>query len=155
MRKSILILIFLSITAGAFAQGVKFNRDFSPAEGLIKPQEKPYRDEICLNGRWDFQPVAIPKNWINGTGIAPELTNPDAGKWESTKIKIPSPWNVNEWGGGSNVGGGTDSPYAPGSVYYPSYPSSWARVKMGWLRRYFIVPDNWILKQLPAIVQYI
>jgi beta-galactosidase len=143
MRKSILIVVFLLITCAAFAQGVKFNRDLSPAEGLIKPQEKPHRNEICLNGRWEFQPIAVPGNWISGKGTAPELTNPDPDKWEGTKIKIPSPWNVNDWGGGINVGQGSNSPYAPGSVYYPSYPAGWVNVKMGWLRRYFVVPADW------------
>lgn len=36
------------------AQKVVFARDFSPAEGLVIPQEKPYRDEICLNGLWEL-----------------------------------------------------------------------------------------------------
>ena len=62
----------ICFTNKSSAQGVIFKRDLSPAEGLLKPQEKPYRDEICLNGRWDFQPVAIPANWVPGRGIAPE-----------------------------------------------------------------------------------
>ncbi|HEY4325064.1 MAG TPA: glycoside hydrolase family 2 TIM barrel-domain containing protein [Mucilaginibacter sp.] len=137
----------LFATASA-AQGVKFNRDLSPAEGLIKPQEKPCRDEICLNGSWDFQPVPVPTDWVSGKGIPPTLVDPDAAKWESTKIKIPSPWNVNEWGGGSKVGPGTNLPYAPSSVYYPSYPQNWAQVKIGWLRRKFSVPATWKNKRL-------
>jgi len=138
----------ICFTNKSSAQGVIFKRDLSPAEGLLKPQEKPYRDEICLNGRWDFQPVAIPANWVPGRGIAPELTMPDPDKWEDTKIKIPSPWNVNEWGGGSKVGKGTDLPYAPSSVYYPSYPANWAHVRMGWLKRSFVVPPAWKGKRL-------
>src|ERR1700749_4598167 len=130
------------------AQGVKFAGDLSPGAGLIKPQEKPYRDEICLNGRWDFQPVAIPAGWVAGTGNAPQLALPDPDKWETTKIKIPSPWNVNEWGGGSKVGKGTNLPYAPGSLYYPSYPLSWGSVKMGWLKRNFTVPASWKQKRI-------
>lgn len=62
MRDTIAIL---SLTAALLTGGdllfakdkVVFNRDFSPAEGLVLPQEKPYRQEICLNGLWDFQPV--------------------------------------------------------------------------------------------------
>ncbi|MDB5110226.1 MAG: beta-galactosidase, partial [Mucilaginibacter sp.] len=112
-------------------------------EGLIKPQEKPFREEICLNGKWDFQPVPVPSGWVAGNGVPPELTNPELGNWENTKIKIPSPWNVNEWGAGSKVGKGTNQPYAPSSVYYPSYPASWGSVRMGWLKRNFTVPVKW------------
>ena len=142
-----LYLICLS-SFSVFAQGVKFNGDFSPSEGIVKPQEKPYRDEICLNGSWEFQPVAVPKDWLAGKGAAPELVRPIEGKWEKTKIKIPSPWNVNDWGGGSKVGKGTDLPYAPSSVYYPSYPSGWEKEKMGWLKRSFTVPANWAKKRI-------
>lgn len=147
MKYSIFPALLL-IAATGFAQGVKFSHDLSPAEGLVKPIEKPYRNEICLNGSWDFQPQAIPAGWKSGTGEAPELAPPVASGWEETKIKIPSPWNVNDWGGGSRVGKGTDLPYAPGSLYYPSYPSSWEQVKMGWLRRQFTVPASWKNKRL-------
>jgi beta-galactosidase len=144
-RNTILFLVFIFIIDQhrGEAQGVKFMRDISPSEGLVKPQEAPYREEICLNGSWDFQPVDVPADWKTGTGIPPELTSPQPDKWEKTKIKIPSPWNVNEWGGGSRVGKGTNAPYAPSSVYYPSYPRSWGRVRMGWLKRSFNVPAAW------------
>jgi beta-galactosidase len=138
----------LTACSNSFAQGVKFNRDLSPAEGTVTPQENPYRQEICLNGSWDFQPVALPSSWVANKGVAPELTDPEAGKWESTKIKIPSPWNVNGWGGGSNVGKGTNQPYTPSSVYYPSYPKSWEGVRMGWLKRSFHVPQKWASKRI-------
>lgn len=148
MRDTIAIL---SLTAALLTGGdllfakekVVFNRDFSPAEGLVSPQEKPYRQEICLNGLWDFQPVAVPRDWKQGNGVAPILTEPREGQWEQVKIKIPSPWNVNDWGGGIETGEGSKNPYAPSSVYYPSYPSSWIREKMGWLRREFSIPADW------------
>lgn len=140
-------IIFLQ-TSNGFSQGIRFNRDISPAEGMVKPQEKPFRDEVCLNGSWDFQPVAVPKDWKYGNGTPPELTAPQSDKWETVKLKIPSPWNVNEWGGGSKVGDGTDKPYAPSSVYYPSYPQSWGGERMGWLRRNFTVPKSFSGKQV-------
>ena len=36
-------------TMVAQTQKVVFSRDFSPAEGLVIPQEKPYRDEGIYN----------------------------------------------------------------------------------------------------------
>lgn len=142
-RSLYFFLILVLFQENIIAQGVVFKRNISPAEGMVKPQEKQFRQEICLNGSWDFQPVAVPNDWKPGTGIPPALTAPLEGKWEQTKIKIPSPWNVNGWGGGSKVGKGTNSPYSPSSVYYPSYPKSWESVKMGWLRRIFEVSEAW------------
>lgn len=132
------------IPAGYPASGrVEFSRDFAPAEGWVKSVEQPYRQEICLNGRWQFQPVSVPKDWKRGTGVAPQMIMPAADQWEATPIKIPSPWNVNTWGAGRHVGEGTPHPYWPSSVYYPSYPSHWDGVEMGWLRRTFRVPESW------------
>ena len=122
---------------------IEFNRDFAAAEGWVKPVEQPYRQEICLNGRWQFQPMPLPGGWKRDTGQAPELSMPSPDRWEATPIKIPSPWNVNAWGAGRNVGEGTPHPYWPSSVYFPSYPPRWDGVEMGWLRRTFRVPESW------------
>ena len=130
------------------AQGVLFPNDFSPAEGLITSQEQPFREEICLNGYWDLQLVDVPSNWVSGTGVAPELPNPAQNKWETVKIKIPSPINVNNWGAGQNVGEGTDSPYAPSSIYYPSYPRNWGNARMAWLKKEIAIPSNWKNKNI-------
>lgn len=138
----------LSETMTAQNRAVVFDRDFSPAEGLVIPQEKPYRDEVCLNGFWDLQCVAVPSSWKSGSGIAPELSAPKPDQWEKVKIKIPSAINVNDWGRGSKVGEGTQRPYAPGSVYFPSYPEHWVHTRMGWLRRNFRIPADWEQKRI-------
>jgi beta-galactosidase len=130
------------------AAPVTFERNFSATEGMIAPVEQLFRQELCLNGKWQFQPVAVPVGFKAGSGMPPELTSPLAGKWESTPIKIPSPWNVNRWGNGRDVGEGTARPYVADSVYYPSYPASWDGVRMGWLRRSFRVPADWQGKRL-------
>ena len=130
------------------AQGVEFSKDFSPAEGLIISHEQPYREEICLNGYWDLQIVAVPSDWKPGTGIAPELPKPQSDKWENVKIKIPSPVNVNNWGAGQNVGEGAEFPYAPSSVYYPSYPKNWGDARMVWMKRQITIPANWKSKNI-------
>src|ERR1700748_2065634 len=124
------LLIFFAVMH-VQGQGVVYHGNLSPAEGMVKPQEQPYRQELCLNGKWDFQPVPVPATWVDGKGIAPELTLPINDKWDNVSIKIPSPWNVNDWGGGSHTGKGTNLPYAPSSVYYPSYPQSWINQRMG------------------------
>ncbi|WP_259333027.1 sugar-binding domain-containing protein [Bacteroides thetaiotaomicron] len=138
----------LSETMTAQNRAVVFDRDFSPAEGLVIPQEKPYRDEVCLNGFWDLQCVAVLSSWKSGSGIAPELSAPKPDQWEKVKIKIPSAINVNDWGRGSKVGEGTQRPYAPGSVYFPSYPEHWVHTRMGWLRRNFRIPADWEQKRI-------
>lgn len=92
MRDTIAIL---SLTAALLTGGdllfakdkVVFNRDFSPAEGLVSPQEKPYRQEICLNGLWDFQPVAVSRDWKQGNGVAPHIDRASRGAVGTSKNK--------------------------------------------------------------------
>ena len=127
------------VTQGA----VSFSRDFSPQEGVIKAPEQPCRQELCLNGLWQFQPMAVPKDYKRNQGVAPELTLPQADAWSETPIKIPSPWNINTWGTGQRERKGPDRLYWPDSVYFPSYPAKWDHVQMGWLRRSFRVPGDW------------
>ena len=122
---------------------VSFTRAFAPQEGLLTPAEQPYRAELCLNGRWQFQPMPIPNGYVRDQGVPPELAPPNPNRWETTPIKVPSPWNVNTWGDGSHVGAGTPHPYWPSSIAYPSYPDSWNGIEMGWLRRSFRVPAAW------------
>ena len=144
MKKILFAVALLALTAGA----VDFAGDFAPAEGFVKPQEKPLRAELCLNGAWQFQPVAVPEGFQRGAGVPPELSKPTATGWDATPLKIPSPWNVNAWGCGRNVGAGTEHPLWPDSVYFPSYPAAWDNVEMGWLRRSFTVPDDWGARRL-------
>lgn len=117
--------------------------EFAPAEGWIKAPEQPFRAELCLNGLWQFQPVSVPEGHLRGAGEPPELPLPEPDRWEAVPIKIPSPWNVNAWGGGRAVGAGTQRPFWPDSIYFPSYPAAWDHVEMGWLRRRFHVPPGW------------
>lgn len=123
--------------------GVEFSGVCAPSEGLVAAPERPLRAELCLNGAWQFQPVAVPAGFKRGTGAPPELPPPRGDAWDATPIKIPSPWNVNGWGCGRNVGAGTDRPLWPDSVFFPSYPAAWDRAEMGWLRRSFRMPDDW------------
>lgn len=107
---------------------------FSPLEGWVKSPEREFRSEICLNGPWQFQPVAMPKDWKDGSGVMPQLP-PPGDQWESTPLKIPSPWNVNSFADEKGLGGDFCA--------YPSYPKEWEGVKMGWMRRQVNVPKEW------------
>ena len=101
-----------------------YNHRFAPHEGLVNKTEKEFRNEICLNGYWDFQPVALPKSYKYGKGIAPELPMPTEGAWSDVKIKIPSPWNINAFPINK-----IDNQVLPGPDHrnYPSYPKSWEK----------------------------
>lgn len=135
--KRFLIYIVLSplITINAFSQRVEYKGIFSPLQSLVNPAEKPYREDICLNGSWQFQPVELPANFREGHDAAPELPPMQDGKWDTTPIRIPSPWNVNSFADMNGLGGDFRT--------YPSYPKSWENIKMGWLKREVDIPANW------------
>lgn len=135
--------ILFALTASKSEGSVACPLEFAPQEGIVRSFEQPYRQELCLNGLWQFQPVAPPPGYQRGSGKAPELPLPTKEGWETTPIKIPSPWNVNTWGCGRHVGPGTDRSFWPDSIYFPSYPDSWDHAEMGWLRRSFRIPSDW------------
>lgn len=117
-----------------------YNFPFAPSEGLVNRIEKEYRKEICLNGLWDFQPVALPPNYVYGKGDAPELFLPEENKWSKVQIKIPSPWNINAFANRNLEG--------PDHRNYPSYPKEWEQVKMGWMKKMVTIPADWNGQQI-------
>jgi len=108
---------------------------------MVISQEKPYREEICINGYWEFQPVNVPSDWISDRGEPPTLRLPNADYWEKVPIKIPSPWNVNSFGHDPKLGGFD-------ARTFPSYPEHWNKVQMGWLRKNVLIPDTWKDKRI-------
>jgi beta-galactosidase len=104
---------------------VYYNHPFNPVQGLINKVEKPYREEICLNGMWDFMP-------LYGTS-SEDFVLPSSFKKDTVGINIPSPWNVN---GFTNGQGGDFRAY-------PSYPDKWKEAKTGWMRKTFVLPSDW------------
>lgn len=80
------------------------------------------RLELCLNGEWDFQP-----------GDGDRLAYPPAGEWSGTRIRIPSPWNINGF-----------SPEKDGGDhrFFPSYPREWEEAESGWHRTRFVIPET-------------
>ena len=109
--------------------------DFSTEMGHLRPGESDFRAEVCLNGMWDFQPATLPESFSIGDAI-PELPLPRPDAWEDVQLKVPSPWNINGLVDGDGIRGGDFN-------CYPSYPEHWKHVKMGWLRRTLLVPQDW------------
>lgn len=132
------VLLALGLPGSAARAATSFSHDFAPSGTMVSPAEKPQREELCLNGRWRFQPVALPPGYVHDRGTAPPLTPPTAAGWAKTPIKIPSPWNVNAF----NQGDGGDF------RCYPSYPASWDTAEMAWMERTFTVPAAWKGKRL-------
>lgn len=114
---------------------VIFPRAFAPSQGMTAPLEQPLRAELCLNGSWQFQPVSVPATFQRDRGAPPTLNAPVATSWDKTQIKIPSPWNVNAFTRSDGDGGDFRT--------YPSYPASWEKADMGWLRRSVRIPSQW------------
>lgn len=127
-------LVVLALAVSSAQAAVLFEQAFSPQKGLTAPVEQPWRQEICLNGSWQFQPVSLPADYAVEDG-APLLPEPAEDGWSATPIRIPSPWNINAY---ARVAGRS----------FPSYPKSWEEARMGWLRRTFRVPSAWEGKRL-------
>jgi beta-galactosidase len=67
------MLVTNLVTTGVVgAAGVEFDRPFAPLPGLVKNEEKPFREELCLNGSWQFQPLATPEGWTAGKDWRPK-----------------------------------------------------------------------------------
>ena len=149
MKKLGLLLLLLAGIGGgpaigaAPASGEKLVYPFvyAPSEGLVNRTEQEFRKEICLNGYWDFLPVALPSTYRQGAGVTPELPLPEASAaWSDTRIKIPSPWNINSFGYRNLEG--------PDHRNYPSYPAEWDDVKMAWMKKRVVVPADWQGEQI-------
>lgn len=126
---------------GANNERVVYPYTYAPSEGLVNKIEKEYRKEICLNGYWDFLPVALPKEYKQGKGEAPELSFPaEESTWSTTRIKIPSPWNINSFAYRDLEG--------PDHRNYPSYPKEWEQVKMAWMKKNITIPADWAGEQI-------
>ncbi len=137
---------FTFVLAAGYAAGIfantsqangrlTYNETFAPNEGFINKYEKLHRQEICINGYWEFQAVELPTGYEQGKGIIPDLKKPEADKWDNVKIKIPSPWNINSFANRELAG--------PDHRNYPSYPAKWDDVKMAWMRKTVTIPSDW------------
>ena len=137
------VLLGLLSSSAAMSQNnekLYYNFPFAPSEGFVNKIEKEFRKEICLNGYWDIQTQALPSGYVMGKGIAPEMSMPTDGNWDKTKIKIPSPWNINSFANRGLEG--------PDHRNYPSYPQAWEEARMAWMRKTVQIPSDWNGQQI-------
>ena len=134
-RSYFLALFVCLLPALSYGQHLQFNAPFAPSDTWVKHAEQPYRQAICLNGSWQFEPIALPADFREGVSPVPLLPRITDAGWDKTPIRIPSPWNVNSFADNNGQGGDFRT--------YPSYPKEWEKIKMGWLRRKFMVPAKW------------
>src|ERR1700736_2120413 len=80
------VLWIVTVGALPLCAAVKFDHQFAPSESLVKGPEKQYRDDICLNGNWQFEPVDLPTGFREGIDPAPSLPLPRDGHWENVPI---------------------------------------------------------------------
>jgi len=129
MKKTICITVGILLFWQLSAQ-VQYPHIFNPMGSKVDDTERPMRDAICLNGSWQFMP-------LYETDIT-KFVQPQTFRWETTNIKIPSPWNVNSFAQGD----GGDF------VAFPSYPKEWEKATMGWMRKEFTLPAAWKTKRI-------
>ncbi|ANI89968.1 hypothetical protein A9P82_12135 [Arachidicoccus ginsenosidimutans] len=126
VRKNRIILLFCFsclFRLISYSQ-VKYSYRFNPEQGMVKETEQPFRKEICLNGTWQIMPV-----------YTKDTTDdlPATFAWDSTRIRIPSPWNVN---GFTNTKGSD-------FVTFPSYPKRWDDAPVAIMKKDFSLPADW------------
>jgi len=119
----------MNILTTIFLAAISYLFPFAPSEGYVNRTEAEFRSELCLNGSWDFRPAD-----------GQDMTQLPVDGWDDTKIKIPSPWNINSFAN-SNLDG-------PDHRNYPSYPKSWENVLQAWLHRDFTIPSDWNGKRI-------
>lgn len=135
MRRFCFLILVLGVLARTAMSSTEFAHPFAPTSSFVPPPEQPFRHDLSLNGSWQFQPIALPKNFQEGVDPAPDLPMPSPSAWETVPVKVPSPWNVNSFADRRGLGGDFRT--------YPSYPKAWESVEMGWLRHIVRIPADW------------
>ena len=125
-----LFFVFACVFCNRSVAQDTYKHVFNPMKGFVNETEKPYRDELCLNGKWQFMPV-----YENDLA---KFIKPASFSWDSVQLKVPSPWNVNSF---TNGEGGD-------FVTFPSYPKEWEKAEIGWLKKIFILPEKWTGKHV-------
>jgi len=120
----------------ALAEGVKFTRAFAPQAGLVSQYEESARQEICLNGSWQFQGTAdtsVP----NAESI---WSRPMGACRDQDSLALERKFILDGFG-------------RAGRRFraYPSYPKEWENVKAAWMQKTVMIPKDWERSGLSSI----
>lgn len=89
------------------------------------------RQTICLNGFWDFAPVAKSDTSLPGA-------------WDLVKIQVPSPFNVNSFSHPYPKNTAGEHYMVQGADFrlYPEYPIEWDSLSAGYYRRVLPITEQ-------------
>lgn len=137
------IIALLIVSCKPESEKIFFNHNFNPQLGMVSEHEQAFREELCLNGKWQFMPVF--ENDIN------QFIKPENFIWDDVQIKIPSPWNVNGFPQSvSSTFDKKDDAKIEGGDFnvFPSYPKEWEKAEIAWMRKEFSLPENFEDKEM-------
>ncbi len=137
MKKlQLIFLLALIALSSSAAEKMTFSHRYNPTMGVVHSSEAEQRSEICLNGKWQFMPLFSKSK--------DDFKLPSEFKWSDTAIKIPSPWNVNDYTA-DMAGSGGDF------INYPSYPKEWTKATIAWMRKSVTLPKEWKGEQIKLL----
>lgn len=63
-----------------------------------------------------------------------DFVKPEIFNWDETAIKIPAPWNVNDFPQGGQTTMEMNNKLVEGGDFltFPSYPKKWEQANIGW-----------------------
>lgn len=137
-------LLAIGGARSSYADAKTYDKAYAPlGSGLVSSTERPFRQEQCLNGLWQFQPVQVVDEDRGDNGLAIQEAKPDS--WDKVPIRIPSAWNGNSY---------LSHPKGADFRCFPSYPKEWDTTEAGWLRRTFQVPANWKSEKRRVVLHF-
>ena len=90
------VLFLLMLFSYSSNAHTKFKQTFTPKQGMMTDVENPFRDEIGLNGFWQFMPLTLAKG-TTPNEIKSQML-PTTGSGNNILAKALSPWNLSGFG---------------------------------------------------------
>lgn len=97
----------------------------------------------CLNGFWDFS-MEVSMDTFSDASMDGERDGREPVAWDSHKICVPSPYNINAFARIREKKLAGEPFYVQGGDFclYPDYPPAWNNAECGAYRRTFFIPEE-------------